>query len=212
MVDLGYYFPYVVALAFVGSAVAVLVAVWRAEDPRVRKSFIAVFFIGLLVVNVAPFPSLLPFSHLHKYTGTSSNPTTYYDVYVVDESGAELRYDGDAASPAGTLIRFGRGIAVEYDEPRARTTASYLLDRGRTYRQRIEDGGGIGHHADFPPHALGHSWHDEPLSSYGDFVALRVYHVELRYTASGLAIEDRERTLVATYTTQGEFTRHETAQ
>jgi hypothetical protein len=211
MVDLGYYFPYVVALGFVSSAAAVLVAVWRADDPRVRKSFLAVFFAGLLAVNLVPVPAALPFSNLHKYTGTSSNPTTYHDVYVVDAEGNELRYDGNAAPPAGTLIRFGRGIATEYDEPKARSTADHLLERGRAYRGRIEAGRGVGPHVDFPPHALGHSWTDESLSAYGEFVALRVYRVELHYTDSGLAVEERDQTLVATYTARDGLTRNGSA-
>jgi len=206
MVDLGYYFPYVVALGFLSSAVCVLVAVWRADDPRVRKSFVAVFFAGLLVVNLAPFPSLLPFSHLHKYTGTSSNPTTYYDVYLVDSDGDELRYDGSAAPPAGTLIRFGRGIAAEYPASKANATAAHLFDRGQSYRGRIEAGRGIEPYVDFPPHALGYHWDRERLAEYDEFVALRVYHVELRYTESGLDIERRDRTLAATYN-GGELTR-----
>jgi len=208
MVDLGQLFPVVVALAFVASAGCLLAAVQRAADPRVRKSFLALFFVGLLTVNLAPFPSLLPFSHLHKYTTTSSNPTTYHDVYLVDAQGDELRYDGDAAPPAGTLIRFGRGIATEYDEPRARATAAHLLEEGRNYRGRIERGRGVDPHADFPPHALGYGWDRDLLAEYDEFVALRVYYVELRYTASGTAIEERDRTLVATYTDDGTLTRN----
>lgn len=209
MVDLGYYFPYVVALGFLSSVVCTLVAVRRADDPRVRKSFLAVFFAGLLVVNLAPVPALLPFSNLHKYTGTSSNPTTYYDVYVVDADGNELRYDGNAAPPAGTLIRFGRGIATEYSEPKATATADHLLDRGRSYRGRVESGRGVGPHVDFPPHALGDSWDAETLSAYDEFVTLRVYHVELHYTESGLAVDERDRTLAATYTPEDGLTREE---
>lgn len=205
-------FPLVVAIGFVAAALCVVGAVWRSSDPAVRKSFLALFFVGLLAVNLVPVPSPLPFSNLHKYTETSSNPTTYYDVYLVDAEGNELRYDGSAAPPSGTLIRFGRGIATEYDEPKARSTADHLLERGITYRQHIEDDRGIGHHVDFPPHALGYSWDRDMLAEYDDFVELRVYHVELRYTESGLAIEERDRTPAAQLTTDGEFTRNETTR
>lgn len=210
MSGLGHYFPIVVALVFLSSIVSVLFAVWHSKNPKIRKSFIALFFIGLLVVNLAPFPPLLPFSHLHKYTEPSSNPTTYYTIYVVDESGDELRYDGNAARPAGMLIKFGRGIATEYREPKAKSTAKYLLHRARTCQQHIENGRGTGHYLDFPPHALGYHWDGKTLAQYGDFVGLRVYYVEIWYTESGLDIEKRDRTLVATLTKHGKFIRNET--
>jgi hypothetical protein len=212
MVDLSEYFPVVVALVFVFSILYTLFAVRRADDPRVRKSYLAMFFLGLLAVNLVPLSPVLPFSHLHKYTEASSNPTTYYQIYVVDESGDELRYDGDAAPPAGTLIGFGRGIATEYSEPKAESTAEYLLDHAITYRQRIRAGRGIEPYLDFPPHALGYGWDRETLAEHGEFVGLRVYHVELRYTESGLGIEERDRTLVATTTERGELVRNATVR
>jgi hypothetical protein len=186
---------------------ALVVAVRRSGDPRVRQSFVALFLVGLLVVNLWPFPALLPFTHLHKYTEASSNPTTYYEVYVVDANGAELRYDGDAAPPAGTITRFGTGIATEYGPAEAESTAAYLLDRAIRYRQQVRDGRGVGSRLDFPPHALGDGWDAETLARYDEFVGLRVYRVELRYEASGLAIEGRNRTLVARLTNGSDFAR-----
>lgn len=212
MVDLSEYFPLVVAAVFVASVLCVVVAVRRSDDPRVRKSFVALFFVGLLAVNLAPFSPLLPFSHLHKYTATSSNPTTYYEIHVVDADGDELAYDGDAASPAGTLVAFGRGIGTEYSRPEAEAAAAYMLDRAKSYRRQIREGRGLEPRLDFPPHALGERWDRGTLARYDEFVGLRVYRVELRYTESGLAVEGRERTLVATLTEGGELTRRETAR
>ncbi|WP_135365003.1 hypothetical protein [Halosimplex halophilum] len=212
MVDLSQYFPLSVAAVFVSAVLAVLVAVRRSDDPKVRKSFLALFFVGLLTVNLLPFPPLLPFTHLHKYTESSSNPTAYYEIYVVDANGNELRYDGNAARPAGTLTRFGGGIATEYSDAEAKSTAAYLLDRARRYRQRVRDGRGVRSHVDFPPHALGDRWDGETLARYDDFVGLRVYAVELRYEASGRSIDERDRTLVASLRREGEFIRNGTAR
>jgi hypothetical protein len=212
MIDLSSYFPVLVASVFVASVVGVVLAVRHSEDPRVRKSFVAIFFVGLLTVNVYPASPLLPFSHLHKYTGESSNPTTYYEIYVVDESGDELRYDGNAAPPAGFLARFATAITTDYSEPKAKSAAEYLLKRAIAYRQRIEDGRGVAPHVDFPPHALGDSWDEKTLARHGEFVALRIYRVELRYAESGLSVESRDRTLAARLTPDGEFLRNGTAR
>ena len=130
---------------------------------------------------------------------------------MVDESSDELRFDGNAAPPAGALTTFGGGIATRYSESKAESAAKYLLDCAITYRQRVQDGRGMRPYVDFPPHALGYGWDQRTLERYGDFVGLRVYRVELEFTESGLSIEERDRTLVSELTSQGEFTRNETA-
>jgi hypothetical protein len=178
-----------------GFVVVTVVAVALADRPRIRRTYVAGFFVCLLVVNligVAP----LPFMHWHKFSGERPEAAVLHEFRVVDAAGREIDYDHRATlSVDGFSMYLVTSRMDEYDEARRAAVAAYLLERANVYRASIESRSAL-HLVRFPPHAIEDTWDELELAEYDEFVGVRYYRLTLVTSADGTTVDSYSEELL----------------
>lgn len=183
---------------FVGTGVAFVL---RSND-LVRRTFLALFLLGLVVAGTTGY-DVEPFVTIEEFSSTSSETRTSYEIRVVDASGREVAYDARAAPPMldYLLQRQARRLVTGYTVDERRAVAAHLLDEAREYRSAVESRSPtrtVQQYLDFPRHRVEYRWTRTDLQHHDEFVGLRVYriHARARVTDDGRMVLSRNVTRV----------------
>ena len=188
----------ILPLFFIGFFLAAFVAIFTRND-RARTTFLAGFFVLLLVINVSGF-FVLPLVHWQKFSKPQPATETFYEFQVVDAEGRELQYDYRATlSVDGVTMRLLREkMLTEYSPAKKEEVGCYFLDRARAYRDRVTGRSSL-HLFRFPPHGIQDTWTEAQLDGYARFVGIRYYKVTVTTSPDGSRIVDRSRQLLFEY-------------
>lgn len=198
-----YLIRFVVVVGFFAFA-GVMIYLSRTHE-WARSVFVVAMLIGLFVPTVSGilFP---PFANWYFFTSPAESTNTGYQVFVVDETGNELRYSPYAAAP-GKADTQGERIITEYDAETDCQTAAFLLRQAREHRANIQDGlspleyiryrGILGRAPYRSPNDV--SWTQDELQRFNTFVGIRVYTINVTTSADGTEITDMNRALSFEY-------------
>lgn len=188
---------YLLATIFVGFFAAAAVAVAFYRRPYVRKTFVASFFAGLLVVNFVVPVAPAPFVAWGHFAEPTSKVVEHNEIRFVDEHGNELKKDDrltlsfDAASASTLRDR----ILNDYSDEKREAVSRYLVLEARNYRDRVEDPP-ITDAVRYPHHGLTSVWRPELLDNYGEFVGIRIYQMRFVTSDDGTEIVDYQEQVV----------------
>lgn len=193
---------------FGGSLVALAL---RSREP-VRSAYVVcvlLLVLGSGLTGLQPIPIV----NANEYSKVAPEEYEHYDLRVVDADGRELPYDPRAMRPAIQNEELAENIGrpdtgsaktdVVYTPTERREVARFLLANAREYRQRVVAGGDLLGVLKFPPHHLRGHWTAEELADYSEFVAVRVYRVEVGFTDDGRQAVVQEEQLVYEYHQNG---------
>lgn len=172
---------------FVGFFTITAVAYYYHDRIRIRQSWLVFVFTVVIIMNTTGI-YMVPFAHLHKFTGAAAQEQTVYEVRVVDEHGETLSYDARAVEPlpGSRLNELGKQMTTEYSNATRHEVSRFLLQNACEYRSSIESGQLIRlDRMEFPEHGLDYRWTDKILSTYGDFAGIHVYKHSITHTDHG---------------------------
>lgn len=144
----------------------------------------------------------LPVVTLHKFVQEGPEERTEYEIRTVDTRGNELLLDARAIDPvpASRVTVLGERMAHEYDREAREAAGKHILEESRAYRASIESGPPVrSDRLEFPRHGFGFRWDANTLSEYGDFVAVRVYEVDITYSEDATEVVSRTESLAYEY-------------
>lgn len=191
------YAAYILPAVFVGFFVAAAIAVGLDDRWHARQSFVACFFVALLLFNfVVPVPPL-PFRSWSHFAEPTAETETYSEFRLVDESGQEIRMDsritiGFDTISAGSLRR---SMRTEYSAEKNEEIALWLLLRAEEYRAQVGERSVV-NWLRYPPHSLTGAWTEDLLEEYGSFVGVRIYEMTFVTSDDGTELEQYEETVV----------------
>lgn len=178
----------------------VLAVVFLLKDRYpLRKPFVIGFF-AVLCVTVVAGTHFLPFMAWDKFPNTYPETETEYELRVVTADGHEVVYDIRATLGSDGVNEqyLTTAMAEEYSDCQNQVVMSYLLDRAREYRVRVESGT-VWSFARFPPHGLTDIWTKKELQPYSRFVGVRLYERTITSSEDGSAIRSVDEALLLEY-------------
>lgn len=176
---------------FVAFFTAAGIAIYFNRNKKVRRSFIAVFFVFLLIPGLTGLATW-PFFPWQLYDNAGPTDATFYEMRVVDNNGNELRYDARAAHPiVGSISRrYARNMAgtgwAAYTENEAQIQGCYFLKQALEYRKRDLS---PAHPSVVPRHQWDMKWTRQQLDNYAEFTSLRVYRVNVLVAENGTQLQ-----------------------
>lgn len=197
---LGPLIPVLTVVTLFGSVVVAGLAIYYQDRPIVRKAFIFLFVFCLLSVTLTDL-QFLPFFAWHKFPAAVDTDEVRYQIRVVDDAGRELNYDREApfANDGIKTTSTAKRMATVYDAETNDEVAAYLLQRGREYRETVENGGRFLRPVRFPPHGLDVGWDRIDTTQYGEFVGIRVYEMHYATNEAGTEIVSHKEWVVYEY-------------
>jgi len=196
-----------IPLFFVGFFLATLIAVVHHRNRYVRTTYLAGFLGGLLVLNLLLTVNLLPLVHWHKFSSPQEQSQTVYQFRVVDTEGNELRFEEEAALSGDTGMSVGllRKKVQNADSPRERhIVMRYLLRSAREHRDGLHERT-PSHLVRFPPHyGTWTAWTPDEVETYGRFVGIRLYQINVTTSESGQTFTDRSERVLYDYYEESE--------
>ncbi|SFK70591.1 hypothetical protein SAMN04487950_0688 [Halogranum rubrum] len=193
-------FDLVVPVFVVGFFLAALVAIVLSRNRTVRTTYLAGFFVLLLVVNLFAPVTPAPVIKWHKFSEVRDTEQTEYAFRVVDADGTELMYDEDATLNTGSvalsLVRLR--MQNEFSSEKNAEVAQWLLDRANTRRTSVE-AASPARFLSFPRHGMSNAWTAEKLAGYSEFTSIRLYQIDITTSEDGTEVVAYDETLLYEY-------------
>ena len=190
----------VTVLFFVGFFTLTAIAIAFTTRKQIRDCYI-IFLLVLIIVPGISGRWLWPFVNWHLYAYRASTILSYYEIRIADKNNREIKYDARAVPPslATPLRRFARKIP-DFSPHDSQEFASFLLRSASLYRKQLEKGSfGLGQMIKFPPHQIGFRWTQDDLRSYQQFVDIRIYRVDAKFSGDGRELVQKSEMLVEVY-------------
>lgn len=182
---------------FVGFFTLAGIAAYYNESKVVRRSFVAVLLV-VLVVSGATGLYVWPFFNWHLYPGQQSQTETFYELRVVDAEGNELKYDARAVRPAlaTPMRRYGKKMVADFTRNERRRFGCFLLDGAESYRDAVGHRQSVPYPLKFPPHQFGYQWTPERLNGIGEIRAIRDYRITVTLSEDGRLVRNYDEEMV----------------
>lgn len=189
LVILPVFFTVFFLLAFLGVALG---SRWYA-----RETFMAYFFVLLLVFNFIAPVTLLPFISWSHFAEPRPQTVHHDEIRIVDANGNELKIDkhGTLNSDGISISRLTEAMLQEYDEEKNEQVTRYLISKSRERRQDVMTRSAIDY-LRFPPHSLTSTWTPSVLSGTDRFIGIRIYRMTFVTSSNGTEIRSYEETLL----------------
>lgn len=178
------YSEYLFPVFFIGFFVATGLAYWYQDRYYIRHTYLAGFFVCLLLVNMVGL-TVLPLTSLHKFSSTASETYTVHTIHLVTADGQEILYDSRAAPPLeGTRIhKLGGEMVTDMNERDRNATAEFLFSKAVSYRTSVESDPPVSvKQIKFPRHVHDYKWRPQTLAQLDEFTRLRIYKQQIRFT------------------------------
>ena len=136
-----------------------------------------------------------PFFSWHLYGYNVDKNIKFYELYVADDEGTEIKYDARAVPPTLTtpLRRLAERMTT-MSEVEINEIGTFLYKGACSYRQKIKSGSiSLKKLVKFPSHQFGFKWDVENLNSLNEFTCLRVYKVKAELSEDGTTLIGIER-------------------
>ena len=175
-----------VLIIFSTFCIGTLFAVYYTNTEWVRKGYLSIFFVSILMINVIGAP-IMPFVHLQKFSEPPDQSTSYHEIRMVDSTGKEIKFDGRATGHLAEpeLQDLAKRMATQYSDRQKNETGLYLLHQSQEYRTEVESGTNIWNAIQFPRHIRDYEWSQQELGNYGNFTALRIYEIQIGSASDG---------------------------
>lgn len=164
-----------------------------------RQLWLTTFFSGILVTTLIGAP-ILPFVEMNKYSDSTSEELTYYEIRMVDENGAEIRYDLRATPPlagGSRQSRLGGMMVNEFSDEKRLEMSTFLFESAVEYRAEIERGeSSWRERLEAPYYSQEPPWRRNELKGMSGFDSIKIYERTIVYGEDNTEIvnrEDRER-------------------
>lgn len=189
--------PIVVPLFWVTFFGFALVAIYHHRHQRLRRAFIASFFVGLVFFATISPVVLLPYVQWHKFSTPYPTEVEHLQMRVVDEHGDELMLDNRAtlAFEGVRMSGLNNRMVEEYDEATNERVARHLLEQAETYRSSLRSPSPL-RYVRFPHHGITSTWTADELETYGAFVGIRIYRLTIVTSDDGKEVLEIEETLL----------------
>ena len=186
---------FILPLFFFGFFAVTFAAVALSDRRRVRKAYVAWFFVMVVFFNTVSPVTLLPFIGWGHFAQPTPETVVHEEIRIVDEHGNELKLD-DRATLTFDSVSVGLLTETILENPdRTEATVRRLVLDAREYRRTIEDPPWI-RYLRFPHHGLTNTWTPEMLREYGTFVGVRIYNTTFVTSPDGTEIDRYEETLL----------------
>ncbi|MFC7008684.1 hypothetical protein [Halalkalicoccus salilacus] len=198
------YQNFLLPLFFIGFFSATFITIYLYRNKYIKQTYVAGFFIGLLVFNTVLPLGLLPYIHWHKFSEPREQEQTYYEFRVVDANGEEIPYDKTATLRVEgiRMSKLTNAMIDEYSEEKNREIMAFLLYRAEEHRDHTKQQSLI-YFASFPAHGMSGEWTETQLTEYAEFVGLRLYQVDIKTSDDGTEITAHEQDRVFGYYDHG---------
>lgn len=191
-------------LFFIGFFSATFITIYLHRNRYIKQTYLAGFFIGLIVFNTIMPIGILPYIDWHKFSEPREQEQTYHELRIVDANGEEIPYDKRAPQnhEAGFHSSIMTDMTEKYTEDRNREIMMFLLYRAEEYRDQRENQSLI-YYVRFPDHGMHGEWTGIQLAEYAEFVGIRLYQVDIRTSDDGTEITEYNEDRVFGYYDHG---------
>jgi len=187
----------ILPLFFFGFFAVTFAAIALSDRRRVRRTYVAWFFVIVVFFNTVSPVTLLPFIDWGHFAEPTPETVTYNEIRIIDEHGNELKLD-DRATLTFDSVSQGPLISAILENPnddRTQAAVRRLILDASEYRRTIENPS-WGRYILFPHHGLTSTWTPDTLRGYGKFVGVRIYSMTFVTSPDGTEVNRYEETLV----------------
>lgn len=165
-----------------------------ADGAVFRRLWLGAFFSGIVVTSLIGAP-IVPFVDMNKFSERTDDEFTYYEIRMVDEDGAEIRYDLRAVPPVSGASRHTRlaGMMInDFSDAERLEMAAFLYESAVEYRAEIESGQMPLHERfEAPYYSQEPPWEASEMEAMSAFESIRVYELTIVYGEDDTEIVDR---------------------
>lgn len=193
------YAAVVLSMTFVWTFLFGLAAVAFGDRKQwLKDGFIAYIFIGLLACNFVLPLAPHPFVSWGHFSEPTTETVTYEELRLVDERGAELKFDSRATLTfdSASMRPVRERVRKEAADGGENETARALIEQASAYRKSVKSRSTVDK-MKFPHHGLTSTWDPKTLDQYGEFVGIRLYEMTFVTTPDGTTVTEYEETVVA---------------
>jgi hypothetical protein len=179
------------AVFFILFWLVTLAAVLMASRPIILRTYLALFFVLLILPGLAGQTYWLwPFQTWHLWGGIQARQAEFHELYVVDSRGHRYLYDRTAIPPllntqvhhlARELLKLPRGASAD-------ALTAFLLSHANARRAELLAGSRSAIMPTYPLRQFGRAWDAVILNDSGAFDHLLARRVSYAFKDEGRAI------------------------